>query len=424
MYVTMLHLNQAIFGAKEPKEIFDRVCETAVGSGLYKFAWIGIADEPNGEMRSIAKAGMPDEFDPKSLLSALASPGRSETSLQAGQTIVSNRALEVIQSPEGRDFLQGVGAKSIASIPICKDGKPFAALMLGSGRANAFGKEETSLLEGMAAGISLSIDRYESERRRMVAEFDLKGLTSEFEKKIKQAESATIRAQTYLDFMSHDLTNILTPIMTYAEMIFSDERVPIENRKYGRVVIDHVLRAAKFITRVKNLAIAETMPMDKKEVADFRESILLAQSEVFKRYPSKDIEIEYGYPDDEPILVHGGNLIESVVEEILDNAIKYSIGPRVEIKVLVSQIRAEEDRPFWKIEITDDGPGIYPQLRDALMADASGEDNRLSRVIATGIPFMTLIVKHLGGKLAIEDRVPGTHSRGTRIIMTIPVYSP
>ncbi|MEM2839058.1 MAG: GAF domain-containing sensor histidine kinase [Thermoplasmata archaeon] len=423
LYLTLMHFNEAILGANEPKEVFDRVCEVAVSDGSFKFAWVGIADTADGEIRHISSAGMPPEFDFKSLLSSMAAAGHSATSVKTGKSFVSNNALEEPRLEPMKEFLAMVGAKSIASFPISKDGTPFAALILGSSRTGAFSKEVVSLLEGVTANISRSIDKYEADRKRMAAEFDLKGLNEELEKKIRQAESATMRAQTYLDFMSHDLTNILTPIMTYAEMISSDERVPIDDRKYGRVVVDYVLRAAKFISRVKNLAIAETMPIDKIESTDLRELLLVAQSEVFRRYPNKDIEIEYGYQNDEPIFVLGGNLLEGVIEEILDNAIKYSIEPRVEITVLVSQERTAENRALWKIEITDNGPGMNPQLRNALLAEASANVERLSKAIATGIPFVIRIIGHLGGRFDIGDRIPGDYSKGTKIVLTVPGYS-
>lgn len=424
IYLTLTHFNEAILGAREPIEIFERVCDVAVRDGLFKFAWVGMLEGSDGEIRPIAKAGIPDDLDLKLLLSSMASSGHSAVSVQTGKPVVWNDVLKDEGSKSMGEFIKLVGVNSIAAFPISKEGRPFAALILGSEKANAFRKEMISLIEGVIANISHSIDKYESERKRMSAEFDLKELNAELEKRIKQAESATIRAQTYLDFMSHDLTNILTPIMTYAEMIFSDERVPIDDRKYGKVIVDHVLRAAKFITRVKSLAIVETMPMNKIEIADLREAFLLAQSEVLKRYPNKDVEIEYGYPSDEPILVLGGNLIESVIEEVFDNAIKYSVGPRVELSVLVSQVNSESDHRAWMIEISDNGPGIYPQLRDALLAEASAEGKGLSRVIASGIPFMASIIRDLGGKLTITDRVAGDHSRGTKIIITIPIYNP
>lgn len=424
IYLTLTHFNEAILGARQPIEIFERVCDVAVRDGLFKFAWVGMLEGSAGEIRPIAKAGIPNDLDLKSLLSSMASSGHSAVSVQTGKPVIWNDVFKDEGSKSMGESIKLVGVNSIAAFPISKEGRLFAALILGSEKANAFRKEMISLIEGVIANISHSIDKYESERKRMSAEFDLKELNAELEKRIKQSESATIRAQTYLDFMSHDLTNILTPIMTYAEMIFSDERVPIDDRKYGKVIVDHVLRAAKFITRVKNLAIAETMPMNKIEIADLREAFLLAQSEVLKRYPNKDVEIEYGYPGDEPILVHGGNLIESVIEEVFDNAIRYSVGPRVELSVLVSQVNSQSDHRVWRIEIADNGPGIYPQLRDALLAEASAEGKGLSRVIASGIPFMSSIIRDLGGKLTITDRVAGDHSRGTKIIITIPVYNP
>jgi len=57
-----------------------------------------------------------------------------------------------------------------------------------------------------------------------------------------------------------------------------------------------------------------------------------------------------------------------------------------------------------------------------LLAEASGDDKRLSKTIASGIPFMTRIVRHLGGKISIEDRVQGDYSKGTKIVVSVPGY--
>ena len=51
---------------------------------------------------------------------------------------------------------------------------------------------------------------------------------------------------------------------------------------------------------------------------------------------------------------------------------------------------------------------------------AFNEEKRLSRGIATGLPFMALIISHLGGKLIADDRIAGDYSKGTNIIIIIP----
>jgi hypothetical protein len=45
---------------------------------------------------------------------------------------------------------------------------------------------------------------------------------------------------------------------------------------------------------------------------------------------------------------------------------------------------------------------------------------RFMRGIASSLSIMPLIAEQLGGRIRIEDRVPGDYTQGTLVIITLP----
>ena len=71
------------------------------------------------------------------------------------------------------------------------------------------------------------------------------------------AEAATIKAQTYLDFIAHDLTNILSPMMIYAEMIAKDDQSQPWVKSSATKIMNQIKRTASFVRNTRRLSESE-----------------------------------------------------------------------------------------------------------------------------------------------------------------------
>jgi signal transduction histidine kinase len=240
------------------------------------------------------------------------------------------------------------------------------------------------------------------------------------ERRTIEAEAATERARTYLDFLSHDITNILTPIMTYGEMLsLSDDSSP-RTKKFSAKIMSQADRATQFITNLRRFSRAESAAAVGFDDFDLEKALVDAEAETRGKYPHKKMNVRYVLPAEKPMLAVGAGHIEVLISEIFDNAVKHSVADSVEIEVTVSEKGRTEEGPQWKIEIADNGPGVPDFLKDGLMAGAFDDAHTLSRGIASALCFMSLVAEQVGGRLYIVDRVLDDSSKGTKVVLILP----
>lgn len=239
------------------------------------------------------------------------------------------------------------------------------------------------------------------------------------EQRTIEAEAAYERARTYLDFLSHDITNILTPIKTYGELLcISDDASP-ETKKFSAKIMTQADRAAQFITNLRRFSRTESAAAEGFKDFDLGKALVQAETETRRKYPRKKLNVKYVLPAQEQMLAVGAGHVEDIISEIFDNAVKHSVADSVEIEVTVSEKGGAEEGPHWKIEIADNGPGIPDFVKDGLMAKAFDESHSISRGIASSLCFMTLVAEQVGGGLYVVDRVLGDHTKGTKVVLML-----
>ncbi len=234
-------------------------------------------------------------------------------------------------------------------------------------------------------------------------------------KRTQEAEAAKMKAQIFLDFMSHDISNIVTPMLAYADLIGESEKVPPEFRKYSSRISEQVRRVGRFTADVRRLSHAEIEAYSGFQPVDLKSVFEDAKRAVAARYLNRALDVEHSFPEG-PVRVPGKGHIEDVIEHLLENALKYVKEEHVRIEV-----SAKEVDGAWRVDICDNGPGISDGQKKLLLSDALDTPTRFERGIASGLSFSGLIVKQLGGELLIEDRVPGDSEKGTRIVLRLPI---
>src|SRR5438105_2258843 len=87
-FLTMLsRVNRTIVRADSPDLLYLEVCNIAVESGLFQFAWIGLLDPISGQFRRIAYCG--ELQNPSEAADAL--NASAKLVLQGSDTIICNR---------------------------------------------------------------------------------------------------------------------------------------------------------------------------------------------------------------------------------------------------------------------------------------------------------------------------------------------
>jgi signal transduction histidine kinase len=261
----------------------------------------------------------------------------------------------------------------------------------------------------LTRGILYSIERKQAETA-------LRGRAME-------AESSQFRAETYFDFLAHDMANIISPIMAYAELISADGATSPEIKNKAAKIVEQVRRAASFILSLKGLEEAERTSLDRFATVDLVEVFPPIEARVRQEYLDKHLIIGYELPSGTSLRVIGGNHIRNILEGILENAANYADNDTVAINIKVVPAEEVGEKKSWQIEIADNGPGIPDDLKNCFQGSSNrpeGLRKDLSRGVASSLLVYSTVVKHFGGRIWVEDRLPGDFTKGAKIMMRLP----
>jgi two-component system, cell cycle response regulator len=136
---------------------------------------------------------------------------------------------------------------------------------------------------------------------------------------------------------------------------------------------------------------------------------------VTSRYPDTTVEWAMNFPAEFPRARAPEELLALVIDNLMDNAVKYA--GRKDVKVEISA-REIEDRQL-EISVRDNGPGIRSQDRDLVFSDlAESETTFTGRVGGMGFGLLTArrLVRSWGGQINFRS-TPGD---GSLFFFTVP----
>ncbi len=165
--LTMLsNINRAIVRVESPDGLYMDACRIAVECGLFKFAWIGLADSFSQQLRPMASWGENNSFPEH-----VAAAGELADLVQrSGETCICNDIRVMPHDQPGRDDSIARGYRSMAGLPLREGGRVIGVFSLYSGQTEFFDQPVVNLLTEVAEDISFALDHMLSEQRRLAAE--------------------------------------------------------------------------------------------------------------------------------------------------------------------------------------------------------------------------------------------------------------
>lgn len=119
---------------------------------------------------------------------------------------------------------------------------------------------------------------------------------------------------------------------------------------------------------------------------------------------------------DEPVTVQGNTaLIEGLIGNLLDNALRYGLHPAPRVTLAISQYEGHV-----VLSVTDNGPGLAPQqaeqLRMRWALGAAGQ--QLGAGVGLGLAIVSRYAELLGARLALDAAAESKQSPGLRASVT------
>jgi PAS domain S-box-containing protein len=220
----------------------------------------------------------------------------------------------------------------------------------------------------------------------------------------------------FLANISHEMKTPLTPIAGYAQMLATRDLPPEQARTFARDIVLGARQLERVITQLVNFA---TMAAGRLEPSPTPVSTKSVLEDLLKRWRNRvddghvvERRIARGTPD----LLVDRRLLDLSLDELVDNAIKYSPDGG---KVTVS---ASADDGMVELRVSDSGVGIPADRLDVIFGDfaqADGSSTREFGGLGLGLPVVRHVVLAHGGDIRCESE-PG---RGTRFVMRLPAVN-
>jgi PAS domain S-box-containing protein len=163
LYAILGQVNGAILRVRSRQELFQNICQIAVGVGQFKTAWIGWLDADTGALKVSAKAG-----EGVGILAEceVCNCTCSLEAIKSGKPVIINELQPDTDSAPCPVNAQSSGVRGCGAYPIRLDEEVCGVFVVGTDEADFFSYQKSSLVEEVAHNISFAIDKFETERRR------------------------------------------------------------------------------------------------------------------------------------------------------------------------------------------------------------------------------------------------------------------
>lgn len=220
----------------------------------------------------------------------------------------------------------------------------------------------------------------------------------------------------FLQNVSHELRTPLTPIIGYSEIMAKRGMASERAQEFARGILDSARRLERIVAMLVDFSAMEGGRMTiEAEPTTLRRTVLGAVDEWKKK--STRHEFVARVAPRLPTAMVDASLIRRVIDELFDNAVKYSPkGGKITVEVISENSRP---RPMLKIDVADEGIGIEKEdlpriFEDFRQIDAS--DTRPFGGLGLGLAFVRRIIEAHRGTITV-DSTPGT---GTTFSFTVP----
>ncbi len=229
-------------------------------------------------------------------------------------------------------------------------------------------------------------------------------------------EAESNRANLYLEVMTHDLSNINQSLVFSLGLLQEKMDLPDDIQSLLQDTNWSLRRSARMIANMRALITLRENPPDKQRIDPY-DTLERAIDSVVDDFPWKEVNVRH---DVDPGLyeIAGHGYVEQVFFNVLHNAVMFDDSENVAIDISSSVIDRQSTVRF---EVDDKGPGIPDAIKEDIF-NRTGDPMEQSVGRGLGLTVVTRIVDDLNGKIWAEDRVPGDHSEGTKIVLELPLF--
>jgi len=230
----------------------------------------------------------------------------------------------------------------------------------------------------------------------------------------------------FLSNISHELRTPLTPIKGYAEILHRKDMPADKTRQFSKGILESTHRLERIVELLVDFAALEAGRLSPRAASvDLADMVQRLAEEWEDRTPRHEIVIDVGARL--PKVIGDERLLRRSLEEIIDNAVKFSPqGGKITLKVkgAVRGNGHERRKGTRAVEITvsDEGIGIPAEDVSKIFSDfqqLDGSETRTYGGLGLGLAFVRRIIEAHDGSI----RVDSEPEQGTHLTVSIPAVA-
>lgn len=238
-------------------------------------------------------------------------------------------------------------------------------------------------------------------------------ITQSFE---KLAEASRMKSE-FINVASHQLRSPLTNLSWAIEVLSSGELGKIEGKQteYLKILKDNISRIRELVSDLLMVSRIETATLPfKKEEVSLPDLVSRIISEFYPFAKAHNIQIKFEKKSEPPRILADPSLIRVVLENLLDNAIRY-IKDKGGVEISLAQKNKEV---YFKIR--DNGVGIPNEDQKYIFQKFFRASNVLkyeTQGSGLGLYIVKSIIERSGGTIGFESQ----EGKGTCFWFTLPI---
>lgn len=323
-------------------------------------------------------------------------------------------------------------------LDICARGRQEVAGKLSIGEALPEAGGAFSSLAGPEAGIdAVTVDGLRIERTdKSLAYFRMKvfptrgseGSVSHIvvilddvtERKAFEDQLVCAKKQTdlYVDLMGHDVNNMNQIAMGFLEL--AEARIQQEGvlGKDDLFLISKPIEALAHNSRI----IYNIRKLQQEKAGAYRHEpvdvgpMLAGLTSRYSGIAGRDVMVSLRTGKNCTVMAN--ELLGEVFDNLVGNAVKHTNGP-VRIDIGMDKI-SEDGRDYCRVTVEDNGRGINDEMK-AKLFDRLSLDCKRASGSGFGLCLSKILVEDFGGRLEVENRIPGDYAKGARFVVTLPL---
>ena len=226
-------------------------------------------------------------------------------------------------------------------------------------------------------------------------------------RKLEDFRNEKFLKSQFLEAVSHEMKTPLSSILGTVEILENENFIKKKGLQFLTILKENTERLKKLTERILKLSEIESVRNSLKEIVDLTK----LGEEVVKKFENqfKEKGLEFTYEIQENTKIRGNYfLLEDVLINLLENAMKYTESGRVSLKIF-------KDEKYAYIEVEDTGKGIREENIDKIFEPFYREDrSRNENVKGTGLGLTITkrIVDIHSGEIKVESK-PGAGTKFT-----------